>query len=373
MKKTLLATVAMTAFVAANASAVDVELYGQVNKGLFSYDDGHTTDTVVTDNAINSTRFGFKGAQALDNGLTASVLFETEMTSNPSNGFQQRNVTTGSTTPFSTAPSFSERQARVGLSGNFGGVYLGQQSTAYDGVFTQDLAGAQDVMHRAFTEVGGGLGFRTKGTGALNTAITPNAMTTTLDEHRDDSIRYDSPIWNGLQGRASIAQGGDLEMGAFYNGGLGDFKVAAAGGAYFENDNVDQRGAPVTTLTNNADEAHYAASVSLAHSSGIAGTVAYTRDSLTRKTAGIDDPNTWYAKVSYSWNAFEVAADYGRAQDYRKTGLADDKLNSLGLGAQYNLTDGVSVAALYRNFDADVTGNNTDGINLYGVNMHVKF
>jgi predicted porin len=371
MKKTLLATVAMTAFVAANASAVDVELYGQVNKGLFAYDDGHDTDTVVTDNAIDSTRFGFKGAQALDNGLTASVLFETEMTSNASDAFTQNFTAGQSTTPGNTAPTFAERQARVGLSGNFGGVYLGQQSTAYDGVFTQDLAGASDVMHSAFTEIGGGLDFRAKGTGADST-VAVNSMMTTLDENRTDSIRYDSPIFNGLQGRISIAQGGDLDMGAFYNGGYGDFKVAGAVGAYFENDNVDQRGAAISSSTANADSAHYAASVSLAHTSGIAGTLAYTRDSIDNKAAGIDDPSAWYGKVSYSWNAFEVAADYGRSEDYLKT-AGTDKLNAFGLGAQYNLTDGVSVAALYRNFDADISTVDTDSINLYGVNMHVKF
>ncbi|MCP5405658.1 MAG: porin [Pseudomonadaceae bacterium] len=372
MKHTLLATTAIV-LVAANASAVDVELYGQVNKGLFGYDDGTNTDVVVVDNKFNSTRFGLKGAQALDNGLTASVLFESEMLSNPSNGLQQNNVGTQSATPASTTPvNFTERQARVGLSGMFGGVYLGQQSTAIDGVYTQDLAGAADVMGANFEEIGGGLGFRTKGTNALNAAITPNAMTTKLDENRADSIRYDSPIFNGFQGRASVAQGGDMDLGVFYDGGWSDFKVAAAAGAYFNNDNVDQRGAAIHTTTPNADESTYAASVSVAHSSGLAGTVAYSKDTLDNKAANINDPSTWYAKVGYSWDAFEVAADYGRAKDYRKVGNTD-KLTSFGLGAQYNLADGVSVAALYRNFDADITANQTDGIDLYGVNMRVKF
>lgn len=373
MKHTLLATTAIV-LVAANASAVDVELYGQVNKGLFGYDDGTNTDVMVVDNQFNSTRFGLKGAQALDNGLTASVLFESEMLSNASNAMTQNTTAAQSATPASTATvNFLERQARVGLSGAFGGVYLGQQSTAIDGVFTQDLAGAADVMGANFEEIGGALNFRTAGTNALNVGINPNAMTTKLDANRADSIRYDSPIFNGFQGRASIAQGGDMDLGVFYDGGYADLKVAAAAGAYFNNDNLDQRGAAVASTTANADEATYAASVSVAHSSGLAGTLAYSRDQLGNKAVGIDDPNTWYAKVGYSWDAFEVAADYGKAQDYRKVANSTDELTSLGLGAQYNLADGVSVAALYRNFDADITGNNTDSIDLYGVNMRVKF
>ena len=52
---------------------------------------------------------------------------------------------------------------------------------------------------------------------------------------------------------------------------------------------------------------------------------------------------------------------------------AEDKLNSFGLGAQYNMGQGVSVAALYRNLNADRTAVDLKSINLYGVNMRVKF
>ena len=76
MKKALFATsaLAVAGFVAADASAVDVEMYGQVNKLFAVSDDGQNTETTVWDNDNSSTRFGMKGSQALDNGLTASVL-----------------------------------------------------------------------------------------------------------------------------------------------------------------------------------------------------------------------------------------------------------------------------------------------------------
>lgn len=375
MKKTLIATAAIAA-VAATASAVEVEMYGQVNKGVYAADDGHHTDTLVVDNARDSTKLGVKGAQALDNGLTASVLFEGEMADNASDALIQNNSTTQSTTPNNAAAAtFTSRQARVGVSGHFGGVYIGKQSTAYDGVLLQDLTGAQDVLGAAFNEIGGGLAFRTKGTGALNTAQTINSKTNLLDENRANSVRYDSPIFNGIQGRVSVAQGGDLDMGAFYDGGMGDFKVAGAVGYYLNNDNTDFRGTAQNTTTSNADDAQMSASVSVKHKSGIAGTVAYTKDSLTRKQTNVDDPSTWYAKVGYAWDAFEVAADYGNAQDYTKVNTTGntDEVKAMGLGAQYNVADGVSVAAMWRSVEAELTGSNLDDINLYGVNMKVRF
>lgn len=367
MKKTLLATTAF-ALVAAHASAVDVQLYGQVNKGLFGFNDGLDTNTVVVDNALSSTRFGLKGAQALDNGLTASVLFENEMASNPSDAFLQNSVngSTGtSTVPTSGSTTFTERQARVGLSGGFGGVYLGQQSTAIDGVITQDLAGAQDVMTADYRKIGGAINFRTETTNALNSGITANALTSNIGTSRADSIRYDSPIYAGFQGRASIAQGGDAELAAYYDGAMGDFRMKGAAGIRMVNSNV-------TTAANEV-ESLYGASFSVAHNSGLAGTVAYTANSLDKKSATANEAEGWYAKVGYAWDAFEVAADYGTNENFRSATAAKDELDVFGLGAQYNLGNGVSVAGLYRNMDADVTGTNTQSIDLYGVNMRVKF
>jgi predicted porin len=376
MKKTLLATTALAFVVAAQgASAVDVELYGQVNKGVFAFDDGQNTDFVVVDNDLSSTRFGFKGAQALDNGLTASVLFEGEMSSNPSDEFTQNVTVTGqSSTPASNSPSFAERQARVGLSGDFGGLYIGQQSTAIDGALTQDLAGARDVMSADLKKIGGGAVLRT-GAGAVadvNGATAGNGnvggFLSSVGTNRDDSVRYDSPIFAGFQARVSVAQGGNSDAAVYYDGAIADFKVKGALGVYMDNDNVGG----TNGVANRLDK-EYVASGSVAHSSGLAGTLAYTTATRAKETAGSEDPTSWYAKVGYAWDAFEVAADYGTAEHYQNATANNSELTSMGVGAQYNLGNGVSVAGLYRNFDADVTGVSTDAVDLYGVNMRVKF
>ncbi len=362
MKKTLLATTAL-AFVAAHASAVDVELYGQVNKGLFGYNDGADTNFVVIDNSLSSSRFGVKGAQTLDNGLTASVLFEGEMTSNASNNVQQNSVSGSggtATTPTNSSASFTERQARVGLSGNFGGVYLGQQSTAIDGVLTQDLAGAQDVMSADYASIGGNLRLRDSANAFIGTTTVAN-LTSGIAQSRTDSIRYDSPIFNGFQARASVAQGGDTEGAVFYDGAMAGLKVKGAAGMRLNNDET-------TAAAATAADIEYVASASVAHDSGLAGTLAYTRQDKD----GASDADAWYAKVGYAWGAYEVAADYGVSSDF--TGAAgDDDLQAYGLGAQYNMGQGVSVAGLYRKYSADIAGSTASDIDLYGVNMRVKF
>ncbi|MCA3244719.1 MAG: porin [Alphaproteobacteria bacterium] len=372
MKKTLLATSAL-ALIAATAGAVDVEMYGQVNKAVLGYDDGANTDVVIVDNEYSTTRAGLKGAQALDNGLTASALFEFEASDNNSQQFTQnsRSGSTGTqTTPANSPASFNQRQARVGLSGNFGGVYVGRQSVATDGVLGADLAGAQDVMGQDVTSIGGGLrllrtGSTTSATIFSNSPVV-NTMATGFADERANSIRYDSPIFAGIQGRASIQQGGDMDLSAFYDGAMGDFKIAGAAGIQFNNDGT------TPAANSNTVKSEYGASLSVAHSTGLAATVAYSTQDLDRKAANANEGETLYGKVGYAWDAFEVAADYGTSKNYRvRTG--DDELKAFGLAGQYNLGHGVSVAGLYRNFDADITGASTDSIDLYGVNMRVKF
>lgn len=379
MKNTLLATTALV-LVAATASAVDVEMYGQVNKGFFGYNDGQDTNMVVVDNANSSTRMGLKGAQALDNGLTASVLFEGQLVDNSSDAFTQAaaaNTGVSSTTPASSsAGTFTSRQARVGLSGNFGGVYLGKQSVATDGVMATDLAGAADVMGQDVAEIGGGLAIRAKAAGkALGTTI--NALTnnnTSFGDQQANSLRYDSPIFAGVQARASVQQGGDLDLAAFYDGAMGDFKMAASAGVQFNND------AATASTAANVKDYDAGASVSVAHKTGLAATVAYQTESLSNKSAGASEAEGWYAKAGYAWDAFEVAADYSTNEHFASKTNNKDGLKAMGLAAQYNLGNGVSVAGLYRNFDADLstgaaasTKFDTESVDLYGVNMRVKF
>jgi hypothetical protein len=367
MKKVLLATTAIAAgFVAFDAAAVDVELYGEVNKGIMIFDDGVNTEFNVVDNDRSSTRFGVKGEQALDNGLTASVLFEVEMQSNSSDALTQSIVANTAATPASAGGTFAERHARVGLAGDFGAVFIGQTSTATDGVTEQDLAGASDVMNSDVKDIGGGLFFRTSA-GALTTVSVANSANNMDGNGRADVLRYDSPIFNGFQVRTSAAQGGDLDLGVFYKGKVDAFDVVAALGYVSNNDTA---GTNVATRV----ETQTSGSISVKHDNGVAATVAYGTQGLVNKGAAQDDPSFYYVKLGYAWDAFEVAADYSNFSDINTAvATGNPETTEFGLAAQYNLGNGVSTAAYFKTFDYEVTGTNYDEINVYGVNLRVKF
>jgi predicted porin len=375
MKKSLLlATSAFVAFGAASASAVDVDMYGQVNKTVLVYDDGRDTETNFVDNDKSSTRFGLRGSQALSNGLTASVLLEAEVQSagGASNDITQRNVAGQANTPApAAAAGLTERHTRVGLAGNWGAIFLGRTSTATDGITEIDIAGADDVLGSGVDRFGGALEFRNN-TGAL-TGVRVRDVFDNLDgigsrSHADDrtqTIRYDSPIFNGFQARIATAQGGDIDAAVLYSGKIDAFEVRGGVGYVAFNSGA--------TTANNVLDHQWAGSVSVKHDSGIGGTFAYGQQSLDRKVAGNDDPSFYYVKLGYTWDAFEVAADYSHHSDMSIATVADHDATAWGLAGQYNMGNGVSLAALYRHLDLDLTGTSTDAIHLYALNLRVKF
>ncbi len=220
----------------------------------------------------------------------------------------------------------------------------------------------RNVMYSDVNELLGAYQFRTSAGGFSGDSV--NTFTTNMDGGRTSAIRYDSPIFNGFQGRVSASQGGDAQAAVFYKGKVDAFQIAAALGYLANNDQA--------TNTTNRVESSMSGSVSVKHDSGLAGTVAYGQQELEQAAAGVDDPSFYYLKAGYAWDMFEVAADYYASEDVERD-TVNDELTSVGLGAQMNLGKGVSVAATYRNYDADKTGTNYDEIDTYGVNMRVKF
>ena len=119
MKKSLIAIAALAAAGAAAAQS-SVTMYGQVNTGYeYSKTDttigGQKTTTKTTgfqNDRVNTSRLGFKGEEALGNGLSAT--FALEMGFNSADG--------------SFAKNAFDRKATVGLKGAFGEVRVGKDS-----------------------------------------------------------------------------------------------------------------------------------------------------------------------------------------------------------------------------------------------------
>lgn len=137
MKKTLIAIAALAAAGAASAQS-SVTMYGIVDTG-YGYtkktevEPGATVEKIqkstagVVSGGVQSSRFGFKGSEALGNGLSA--VFHLEMGFNSANGTFGKNG----------APGIGfGRRAVVGLKGAFGQVVVGRASTPmndFDGTY----------------------------------------------------------------------------------------------------------------------------------------------------------------------------------------------------------------------------------------------
>lgn len=369
MKKSiLLATSAIIASgaVAVNAQAVDVELYGQVNKGVMGYNVGGDSEVAIVDNDVSSTRFGLRGEQQLDHGLTASVLLEAEL---QTAGRATDDVNNTGTAPTAAAANgFLERHARVGLAGQWGALFVGRTSSATDGITEIDLGAVSDIMNSATDRIGGGL--EIVAAGSTVSDLTDNIDGIAFDGgvgvdanegDRADLVRYDTPIVNGLQGRIAYVQDGDIDASVLYNTKHDALEIAAGLGYIQYND----------TAAFGAQKA-IAGSVSVAHDNGVSVTAALGKRYFDDTTA--NDPKFGYVKVGYQMGNTGFAVDYARHEDSLVTaGATGTTVNAYGLGVQQDLGHGVSAAAYWRKLDANVAGSAEQGVDVYGVNMRVKF
>ncbi|RYG61109.1 MAG: porin [Alphaproteobacteria bacterium] len=352
------------------AHAVDIDLYGVVNKSLMVYDDGQNTETTIVDNNNESTRIGLAGEQKLDNGLTASALLEMQNRSNASSQLTQNTTPGQSSTPTNFTEGLTERIARVGLAGDYGALFIGQQDVATDDAPLRDLNAASSVINPNVASFGGNLVFRNSTGSAVNldgTDVTPNIFALGLngDIVAADSIRFNSASYNGLNGSASVSQGGDTDLTLRYANTYYNFEFDTALGHTFNNDADSSATNQLNGIT--------MGSASVKHSSGLGATLSYITTHLGNRTAGVEDAQGYYAKVGYGWDAYGVAAEYGKYKN-PIAAAADQEMDVYGVGAEYNLGQGVTTNALYRNLSADISGQSSiEDIDIVTVGMRVKF
>src|SRR5437763_14538390 len=94
-----------------------VAIYGIVDAAIVGERGGATPITKVTSGAASASRIGFKGEEALGDGLSAYFTLETGS-----------KIDTGE---LDASNTIFNRQALVGLKGHFGSVSLGRQYTPY--------------------------------------------------------------------------------------------------------------------------------------------------------------------------------------------------------------------------------------------------
>jgi predicted porin len=119
MKK--LAIAAALSAITTVATAQSVTVYGIMDTGIQRYDAGADTFTRANDNALATSRLGFRGTEDLGGGLRANFQLEGQL-----------NLAGGRVGSTSTADNeIFNREAWVGISGGLGEVRIGRQDVTY--------------------------------------------------------------------------------------------------------------------------------------------------------------------------------------------------------------------------------------------------
>lgn len=188
MKNLLLATILTTGALAAQAQQTSI--YGVIDTGVQSYNNGTSQYSRMTDNQLGTSRLGFRGTENLGNGLKANFQLEGQL--NPSSGSM------GSTTV--AANEIFNRDSYVGLSGAFGEFRLGRT----------DVAKAGEVDAALLLPIVGNYGL-----------MAVNGTGVELGTDQKNVITYLSPEISGLQvivGTATNASSATTDANSDQNG-----------------------------------------------------------------------------------------------------------------------------------------------------------
>jgi predicted porin len=313
-KKLLTAVVGATLAVAGNAAnAIDLKISGHLARGVMWADDGVTSETYHVDMTTAPSRIRFLASDDLLPGIKAGVNWENGFNSNKSGAVSQ--------TVRGNTPAFEERWQEIWFSGAFGKIAFGQGDSAQKDVTNVDLSGTALAAGGAPSDIGGGLLWRTSGTGALLGATTDTVgeVLSNFDGSRHDRIRYDSPSLAGFvvsasYGYTTSTAGVSVDTNEFAVrvnmdlGGIG--KLAGALG--FGKAGIGGATAPEASGTQETTSG----SVSLLMPMGLNFTVAHSQ---RENDAGYDADFTRF-QVGYIMGEHAVSLGYAQGNDQVTTG-----------------------------------------------------
>ena len=268
----------------------NVTVYGVIDQGYaYSSSDngvgGTNKFSGIKDGGLSGSRFGFKGEEALGNGLKAIFTMEYGKDSDSD---------TSSTT------NFAVRQAFVGLSNNYGTASIGRQYNAASDVYGQNSSnGVVNAMPvDAFQGVNGSQ-IRSQGGNA----------------RQDNVIKYVSPTFSGFSARASYAFGEDGKSSGDPTTSVGDDGRFAIAGSYANGP--------------------FGADLSYAGTSKAHKVFRAQNGTATTITTNLANVDEWYIGGRYD---FKVVKLYGSYQDMNnKTDIANantgSKMWQVGLSA----------------------------------------
>ena len=316
MKKSLLALAVLGAFTGIASAQTSVTIYGVADAGITREDNSVTTVNRLDSGNQSGSRLGFRGTEDLGGGLSAQFLLE--------QGF---NIDNGAAAD--AARTAFNRQAYVGLTGNFGQIRLGRQKTVmYDTLTALDPFAIADKggINRLFMRNTGGA------------------------SRSDNTIAYFTPNFSGFTGQVTYAFGevaGNNTAARQYGLSLN----YAAGPLYLTLDYLNVNNTPVAATATTAAVGDDTAKSLLLGGTYDFGVVKGHAAFGTEKGLGIVDNRDYMLGVSIPFGASAVQLDYIKKQDRSSAGNQGAK--QYAIGYTYALSKRTNFYSSYTNTQQD--------------------
>jgi predicted porin len=342
MKKTIIALAVLSACMTTASAQSNVTIYGIVDAGIVHTTNDSGNKTSVDAGLLQTSRYGFRGVEDLGNGLKARFGLEGTLLNDIGSG----GVPTGgatSATPANT--SLFDREATVGLVGNFGSIDFGRQNIL--GIGSVGLA---DPMGLAFAATNPNVLFSAMNHAGAYGPYGANNGGSAL--RQSNSIKYISPTFAGAGFalmRGFGEQAGDIGkskyegVSAFYNNG-----PIGVAGAYARMTNA----ADTQTLKSYAVGAKYDAKVAVVKATYSANEVNTTGRKISVAGVGVDVPVAPAIVLT------------GAVYNTRHTGDASDDSQQYIAIAKYALSKRSILYASYGRANTDTVVTATQAINL---------
>jgi predicted porin len=321
---------------------VSLQVYGQVNKALLIWDDGHDSDAYVVDNDNSGSRIGFQGSAKMKPGWTAGYNIELDIQDSASDKVYGRYANTGNSNntatnadegTFNTAGNIgAENEIVIRYnyawieSERLGRISLGQYSTAADGV-TEIVLG--NSLRNSGLDHGSDFLIRFPGT-STTSLIRLDQFASDFDSARDDVVRYDSPTIYGFILSASWGDNDYHDIALRFKSEWNSIRIAAGIGYQWD---ASGDGTIFNDTSAFGDAEALTGSISIMHvPTGIYGAFAAGR--LDTEVSGpVDSASFWYAQLGLErkWLPYGTTTIYGEYGHYKDQAALFSNTNSSSL------------------------------------------
>jgi hypothetical protein len=386
---------------------VKLTVSGQVNEAVIFWDDGAESNAYVVSNNNSRTRFRFVGDAKINADWSAGYLLEIGVRYAASNNRTQLSTGAGGDTN-----SLDIRHSAWYLnSKTFGRLWVGQTSTATDGITEINLANVITSGADVAQSWNGGYRFRRAGVtgqGGLS-ALTLNGLSNQISANanvgegdRNNVVRYISPTFFGFTWSAAWGEDDMWDTALRYAGEFSGFRLAAGIG-YRQSRDINANADGISNCANLAGSTNTESAVDC-RQIGMSASIMHVPTGLylsgaygkakddNRKalfgvgglaTGDVDDKESFYyiqGGIEQNWTGLGKTTIYGEyysgAFGSATSGggvlslTATDQLNSLGVAARVQGTDvtvwgiginqSIDAAAMdlylaYRSYSYDVT------------------